>query len=222
VFGPVAHIPIVPKTEIVRRGPLYTDVVKPGDYTMDYAAGTVTFNTAPAAGKVLTIDYSTSASGVDCFRAVTTYSSPPARSASGYPVTISGSDTWRSEENLAQYKAVAALTMFGNSVRTNMTDTYTGTPDFFTVSATWTMAEHGVLAPGAAVPYDYNYSVTVVGMQEIIVEAGTFNCYKVEYSILGVLQKTEWWAPEVGAFVKQEDVKTYAQTQTMELISFTA
>ncbi|MBM4462655.1 MAG: hypothetical protein FJ012_04860 [Chloroflexi bacterium] len=221
VFGPVANIPILAKTEIVRVAGTIRGATA---YTMDYGAGTVTFVTAPAAGQAVTIDYCTSAAGVtgvDCFKAVTSYSAPPARVASGYSVTISGSDTWKSQQNFAQMKAVAAITMFGSSTRTNMTDTYTGTPNFFTVNAQWSMVELGVLAPPAAPPYTSSYDVKVVGQESITVPAGTFNCHKVEYSLLGVVQKVEWWAPEVMGFVKQEDLKTYAQVQTMELTSVT-
>jgi len=63
--------------------------------------------------------------------------------------------------------------------------------------------------------------VAVVGQEDVTVPAGTFNCYKIEFSRGGSLVKTEWWSPDVtGSFVKAVDIGTYASTETEELVSY--
>ena len=43
------------------------------------------------------------------------------------------------------------------------------------------------------------YDIALVGQESVTVDAGTFNCYKVEYRVSGILNKTEWWSPDVMA-----------------------
>jgi hypothetical protein len=214
VFGPTVNTPILAKTELVRLNGV---VQSPGTYTMDYEAGTVTFTTAPATGKAVTIDYSTSAFGVDCYHSETTFSEPPVRVASGATVTVTAAETWRSQDNLAQYKALAAVNL-GIDLTTVMTDTYTsGTADFFTLSNAWSLDELMVLKPPFAAQSTTSYTVAVVGQEDI----GSFlDCYKVEYSVAGSVKKTEWWSPTVLAFVKQVTTGTYALPETQVLASY--
>jgi hypothetical protein len=158
---------------------------------------------------------------VECYKSSTTFNAPPVRLASGVTVTVTGADTWRSQDNLAQYKAIAAINMYSLAITTNMTDTYTaGTPGFFTVGNTWTFSEHIVLSPPMALPSTTIYDVAVVGMESITVPAGTFNCYKIEYRVAGTVAKTEWWSPDVLGFVRQVSTGTYALPETQELASY--
>jgi uncharacterized repeat protein (TIGR02543 family) len=159
--------------------------------------------------------------GVACYKTATSFSEPPQRVASGISVIVTAAQTWRSEDSLAQYKAIAAINMYGMDVQTTMTDTYTaGTPDFFTLSNAWTVSEYTVLNPPLAAPSTTVYDITVVGMESVTVPAGTFNCYKIEYSVAGSVKKTEWWSPTVLAFVKQVSTGTYALPETQELASY--
>ena len=169
-----------------------------------------------------TVDVTTeeTVDSVECYKSSTTFSAPPQRVASGISVTVTAAQTWRSEDNLAQYKAIAAINMYSMDVQTTMTDTYTtGTPDFFTLSNAWTVSEYTVLNPPLAAPSTTIYNVTVVGMESVTVTAGTFNCYKIEYSVAGTVKKTEWWSPDVLGFVKQVSTGTYALPETQELVS---
>jgi hypothetical protein len=66
-----------------------------------------------------------------------------------------------------------------------------------------------------------SYDVSVVGQEDVTVLAGTFNCYKIEFSRSGSLVKTEWWSPDVtGSFVKAVDTGSYASPETQELVSY--
>jgi len=65
--------------------------------------------------------------------------------------------------------------------------------------------------------------VQVVGMESVTVPAGTFNCYKVEYTNKGSVIFTEWWSAD-GEFiapVKIVDTGSSNDTETKELKSYT-
>jgi hypothetical protein len=149
---------------------------------------------------------------VNCYKTETTFSSPgPVRVAGTYTVTLTGADAWRSQDNLAQYKAVSRILLGTSPFTTTSTDTYTaGTPGFFTVGNGWSFTEVSTQ------PSTTNYTVAVVGQETVL----GYNCYKVEYSVSGTVVKTEWWSPEVMGIVKQVDTGTFAQTETRELVSF--
>ena len=76
-----------------------------------------------------------------------------------------------------------------------------------------------MLNPPLPAPPTTIYDVAVVGMESVTVAAGTFNCYKIEYSVSGTVVKTEWWSPDVLGFVKQVSTGTYALPETQELVS---
>jgi hypothetical protein len=71
--------------------------------------------------------------------------------------------------------------------------------------------------------------IEVVAMESVTVGAGTYDCYKIEYTQVELdgmavgptLQKIEWFAPEVGRFVKSDNLTGYAEVETQELASFT-
>jgi hypothetical protein len=160
--------------------------------------------------------------GIECIHNTTTFDTPPQRVASGVPVTILAAETWRGRENLIQYKAIAQIDMFGTTLTTTMTDSnFVGTPDYFSVGNTWSFDEHMALVPPLSPPTDTHYDVEVVGQEDVVVPAGTFlGCYKVEYSVSGVVVKTEWWSPDVKGFVKQVSAGTYQFPETQELVSY--
>jgi hypothetical protein len=77
-----------------------------------------------------------------------------------------------------------------------------------------------MLNPPVAAPSTTIYDIAVVVMESITVPAGTFECYKIEYRVAGNVVKTEWWSPDVLAFVKQVTTGTYALPETQELASY--
>lgn len=160
--------------------------------------------------------------GIECIHNTTTFNIPPVRKSSGVTVTVLAAETWRGRENLAQYKAIAQINMYGTILTTTMTDTnFVGTPDYFTVDATWSFDEHMALVPPLSGPTDTHYDVEVVGQEDVVVTAGTFlDCYKVEYSVSGSVTKTEWWSPDVKGYVKQISTGTYEFPETQELVSY--
>jgi hypothetical protein len=195
------------------QGPTYPGVDSQWAYTVTYGTEVTTWT--------YSVFMEETVGGVDCYMSFAVFSAPPKRVASGSSVTVTAAQTWRSQDNLAQYQATAAINLFGMNVTTTMTDTYTaGTPDFFSVGDTWQYDEYLVLNPPLSPSTHTINDVTVVGMEEITVPAGTFNCYKIEYRVAGTLVKTEWWSPQVLGYVKQVSTGTYALPEIQELASY--
>ena len=177
---------------------------------------TVTYGTTPevTTWTVTVTDDSDAVGSVDCYKTGAAFSAPPQRATPQASFTLNSSDTWRSKENLAQYKTVVVVTGSFGTVTTTSTDTYTGTPDMFTVGATWSFVEHA--APSMGPASDTTYTVVVVGPETVL----GHDCYKVTYSVAGSVKKTEWWSPEVMGFVKQINTGSWSQTETFELVSY--
>jgi len=156
--------------------------------------------------------------GVDCYILGAMFSPSLQRvDPNGTAFAITALTVWRSKQNLAQYKAV----MEESATTMTYAETYNdGTPNMFAVGNTWsfdeTQSDENVML---VIPKSYD--VAVVGQEDVTVPAGTFNCYKIEFSRGGSLVKTEWWSPDVtGSFVKAVDIGTYASTETQELVSY--
>jgi hypothetical protein len=76
-----------------------------------------------------------------------------------------------------------------------------------------------VLNPPLAASPTTIYDIALVGQESVTVPAGTFERYKIEYSVAGSVKK-EWWSPDVLAFVKQVSRGTYALPETQDLASY--
>lgn len=92
----------------------------------------------------------------------------------------------------------------------------------FEVGKTWSY-EAPVDVTEQGVHLDYSFTAEVVGIEDVIVPAGTFSCYKVVHTS-GEKTSTEWWSVD-GQFltpVKYVDGITYVGTQTFELVAYQA
>jgi len=69
----------------------------------------------------------------------------------------------------------------------------------------------------------------VVAMEDVTTVAGTYSCYKIEYTLVAtdgvpvtpVLEMTEWWSADVLGVVKSINHTGYAEVETQELVSYT-
>ena len=52
-----------------------------------------------------------------------------------------------------------------------------------------------MLNPPLAAPPTTIYNIAVVGQESVTVPAGTFERYKIEYSVSDTVMKAEWWSP---------------------------
>jgi hypothetical protein len=69
--------------------------------------------------------------------------------------------------------------------------------------------------------YVLNNDVEITGVEEVSVPAGDFTCYRMEHSNQqGNVNLIEWWADDVGLFVKMVDYGNYAEPETRELETY--
>jgi hypothetical protein len=90
LFGPTDYTPIIAASETVYLGP---DVQDPADYTMDYVAGTVDFDTAPAGGVLVSIDYESASTFYTDNMTLDDPAAPPPVAAVDYSRVLVDDDT---------------------------------------------------------------------------------------------------------------------------------
>jgi len=100
---------------------------------------------------------------------------------------------------------------------------YEGAPEELSVGATWTYRTI-IDLPTFAVHIENDWSVEVVGEEEITVPMGTYNCYKVEKTKDDGCINTEWWAVDEGFCtpVKHTYSCIFVGEETQVLTSYTA
>lgn len=138
----------------------------------------------------------------------------------------------KSTGDLKQYEMdINALGMV--DVITTVTGTYAnenhGAP--LNIGDTWSVDYMIVLEPQVSPDVKMSYQVEVAGMEEVTVPAGTFECYKVEQTLVASddipedtpTVKTEWWATgeEFLVPVKIVDGALFGDPETRELVSYT-
>ncbi|MFC2028233.1 hypothetical protein ACFLU3_06055, partial [Chloroflexota bacterium] len=135
---------------------------------------------------------------------------------------------WRNKESLDPVKTESSVNAFGSmEVNTPRTFTYTGshgTP--FSIGKSWT---YDVLAePSMGKSSTTTWNAEVAGAEEIMVPAGTFDCYKVEHTKAAVdgtpvespiASIIEWWSVDdlFLSPVKTIDHSTYTETEIRAL-----
>jgi|GEM_PF-423573 len=169
--------------------------------------------------------------GEDCYVTTTAFDVGAARYLNGTPFTLTGAVTWRNKDTLAQAKAEEYVDLFNMAITTYLTTTSTtGDPGVpLSVGKTWSYDEYVELDPPFAAPFTNTYEVEVVAMEDVTVPAGTFNCYKIEYTLIAVdgvavvpvLEKTEWWSAEVSGLVKVINYTGWDEVEVQELTSCT-
>lgn len=106
------------------------------------------------------------------------------------------------------------------------TVTYTGDHGIpLSVGQAWTSENFGTLEPKIASDKVTNQAYEVVGMEEITVPMGTYNCYRIEItrSADGAQVRTEWWSEgdEFMAPLKATEYN-YMEPEVKEMVSYSA
>jgi len=179
----------------------------------------------------VTVDSLETVDTTDSYHTATSYSAPPVRVVSGLSATVLASEAWLSQITLDAVKSFASVNLFGMAVATDITRTYTGGTHGAPYSAgqTWTYDEAMVLTPPLAPSAINSYEAEVVAMEDVTTVAGTYSCYKIEYTLVAtdgvpvtpVLEMTEWWSADVLGVVKSINHTGYAEVETQELLSYT-
>ena len=167
----------------------------------------------------------------DTFATSVAFEPPPMRVASaGTTVTVIQADAEYSLTTLDEMTAIAGINMFGLDLLAYLTDTYTGDHGSpYSVGKSWTASVLTTLDPPMQPDTTVVSEVEVVGLESVTVPAGTYDALRVEYTkvedggvpVTPELTKIEWFVPEVGRFVKSENLTGYAEVETQELTSFT-
>lgn len=138
--------------------------------------------------------------------------------------------SWLSKTTLDNVKGEAGVTIGGFELTSCGTRTHTGDNGApMWVGKTWSYDEYTVQDPPLESPYTNTYEVEVVALEDVTVPAGTFSCYKIEYTMVvfkgdpedpPTMDYTEWWSPEVKGVVKVVNDRTVSP-ETRVLVSYT-
>ena len=144
-----------------------------------------------------------------------------ARSPSGLVNTsIIGGEMWMLKDTFDLAKKMPVSLVYGNEISTTLTYTYNGSHGApWEVGKTWTFSTN--VSSTTGITWVVESSATVAAEENVTVPAGTFKCYRIEYTAAGSAQPSliEWWSRGVGMFVKMVDYGSYAGIETRELSS---
>ncbi|NQT72330.1 MAG: carboxylesterase family protein [Chloroflexi bacterium] len=168
--------------------------------------------------------------GVDCYITEASFDAPPERLlytemvGSDLALTITGESSWINREALQAIKNEVSthLSSMSLSIDTTTTFAYDGAYGMpLSVGQTWSYQQESVPSMGPKMISTWN--AEVVGMEEITVPAGTFNCYKVVHTS-GDISRTEWWSVEGDLLtaVKLVNDGIWTGIETRELASYSA
>lgn len=133
---------------------------------------------------------------------------------------ISG-DMWVYADSFDLAKKQPVSLIYGTEYTTTLTYAYNGSHGAPWVEGkTWTYITDVSSTTGQQ--YQIPGSATVVGMEDVTVPAGTFNCYKVEYTTLGSAGPglIEWWSEDIGMWIKMVDYSNYTGIETRAMESY--
>ena len=170
----------------------------------------------------VTVDSEEEAEGVDCYYTPVDMDPAAVRHVTtpmDIDITIDGSETWIAKATLDNVKQVANITAPIPSPATN-TWAYTGDHGWpFEVGKTWSYDKTTVTTLGTDT---VTWTVTVEGIEDVTVAAGTFSCYYIVHQdAAGAPMYEQWWSEEVKNNVKTVDYATYSDLETQELQSYT-
>lgn len=173
--------------------------------------------------------------GVPCYVNETSFDVNPFRYApNGTPIKMFSLTQYLSKTTLDVEKSISNTEALGMiKLKAEQTVTYAqadhGQPYAFGDKYTYDLFVH--LEPGTLAPdYTDTVQVEVVAVEDVMVPAGTFRSYKVEYTKIATngaavepqLLRTEWWAAEYDllTYVKLVEVAQWDKPETRELVSY--
>ncbi|MFC1925104.1 hypothetical protein ACFLW2_00220 [Chloroflexota bacterium] len=183
-------------------------------YDVSYGAETTEW-TVTVTGEA-TID------SVDCYITDFSYSTPLVRVMNEMELTVTGVKMWMSQATLDGVRRESATIISGDLMTVYLFSSYTGdhgTPLF--IGKEWILEETGTLTTTETPLFNAAYDVDVVAQGDVTVPAGTFNCYRIDYSLDGQLEWTEWWSADIRGTVKIIVNEIYDGMQSLELTSYT-
>ncbi|MFC1925103.1 PKD domain-containing protein [Chloroflexota bacterium] len=159
--------------------------------------------------------------GVSCYITDFSYSEPLVSDMNGMNVTVTGVKMWMSQTTMDVVRQEATALLSGDLLTVYLFPVYTGShgaPLF--VGKAWSLEETATLTTPATPLFTQTSDVEVAAQEYVTVPAGIFNCYRIEHSVDGQVEWTEWWCADVRGTVKIVK-ETIDGVQTAELKSYT-
>jgi len=168
--------------------------------------------------------------GVDCYITDTSFDAPPERLmytemlGSDITLTITKEKSWMSRTSQQPIKNEVSTLLSAMSMTIDTTTTFAYDGEYgapLSVGQSWSYQQESVPSMGPKMTSTWN--AEVVGMEEITVPAGTFNCYKVVHTS-GDATRTDWTSADRDLLtaVKVVSEGYWTGTETRELASYTA
>jgi len=185
-------------------------------------ANTTTWTVSLADGAVEGIESYAGAAAIEGVTKVNFFFPPMGMS---FGVDVVSQTLTRDKANLCAVKEDFTLSVksVGMTIAATRSFNYTGEHGApFTVGKKWSYTAP-VDAPEQGVHLESSYEAEVVGMGEVTVPAGTYDCYKVVHTS-GEKTNTEWWAVDGDLLtpVKYVDGTTFVGTVTFEMMAYQA
>ncbi|MBM3133353.1 MAG: DUF3108 domain-containing protein, partial [Chloroflexi bacterium] len=174
--------------------------------------------------------------GSPCYVSQTSFDRSPVRlGPNGSELVLLGRQTWITKTTLEVKKERTQIQAMGSSLQMTMTVTSRCSGDErcgpLSVGKSWRCEETAALDPPSRPDSTAVYDVRVATLETITVPAGTFDCYKLEYS--NVVEqadeagartpiRVEWWSADADLHgpIRVED-HTYDGVEVRELVSIT-
>ncbi|MFC1999814.1 hypothetical protein ACFLXE_03535 [Chloroflexota bacterium] len=168
---------------------------------------------------------------VDCWVATGVYDPPRVRTTAGTEVTYPSHTSWASKTTGDPIRVEVVTAVSGTTFTQSAVYTYSGEHGLpLYVGKTWSYNDDISFDPPVAPDLSRSYEVDVVSMEDVTVPAGTFNCYKIESTLVArdgtpvtpILVSTHWWSaePEASRLVKSINHTSFDSIETMELVSY--
>ena len=187
------------------------------DYRVTYGEEVTTYT--------MTVNGSAVIDNVDCYR-IDVDVEPAAQrvTIAGNSTVVSG-DMWVSKDTLVlMRKLPVALVQHPDYGQITAVTTLNYS---YTISAGWPWMAGNTWAcvidvkSSTGQQYVLNNEVEITGVEQVSVPAGDFTCYRMVHSNQqGNVTLVEWWAEDVGLFVKMVDYGNYVEPETRELKSY--
>ena len=172
--------------------------------------------------------------GVDCYVTEASYDANPIRYSDGRSIGVKSDKIWRSKSTLEEQRQEQGILAMGTIELTSIaTIAYSGDSHGapFSEGKTWSLDRLRSLDPPLSPDVTTTYNVKVVALENVMVPAGTFSCYKVEHTGVAVdgveveavaVNKAEWWSADDDFLgpVKVENYTSYDSTETKVLASY--
>jgi hypothetical protein len=167
--------------------------------------------------------------GVDCTIIEYFYTPPASRISSNGATTaklLSGK-LWMAKATGEWMRIEATREIMGDTVTVAVTNVFRFDPPL-DVGESWFFESDVSLIPERGPPSTNRYRGEVVSLEDIVVPAGTFTCFRVELSVVAVdgvelldpaVQSVMWINVDTHEEIKRESYSNWEMTETAELVN---